>query len=272
MNSVVAIPSVNNLSYLKKAVASVKCSFPYELVVFVNGSTDGTVEWLDEHSIKYIYHDKNLGCSYVNNEAMEYSFSQDKWLFIIHNDVILHKDCLDNMYKAMDESDVDLVYALETITAQANPQAMKEFFWEFTYDKENKGIATDTDEPYTGVNKALGINFTVRGIKKSIMDKVGYFDVTYFPAYFEDNDYGLRCNLAGVNYGIVPSAKFYHFWSRSIHEGGVGALNSIRFDINRRYYISKWGGNIGKETIKEPNILLLRTREEDFNIIKDWVK
>ena len=272
MDSVVAIPTINNLNYLKKAVKSVRCSFPYELLVLVNGSTDGTVEWLDEQKIPYIYHEKNLGCAYVNNEAMDYAFNQDKLLFIIHNDLILHKDCLDYMYKAMVENqEYDMVYAMETVSAQANPEVMKEFYWKFTYDGDNKGLDTENDVEYTGVFPERGVNFTARAIKKTIVDKVGYFDVSYFPTYFDDNDYGLRCVLGDVKFGIVPSACFYHFWSRSIHEGGLGEINSRRFEINRRFYINKWGGTIGNETILEPNIKLMRTREEDYNIVKQWV-
>lgn len=269
---VIAIPTINNLQYLKKCVESIRCSFPYELLVVDNGSVDGTLDWLKEQNIPYVHHDQNFGCSYANNEIMEYAFSRDKLVFIIHNDIILHKNCLDHLHRGLTETtDFDLLYALEHLTGRVNPEVMKEFRYQYIYDKNNNGLPEEDDIDYSGVKVARGINFTVRAIRKTTSEKIGYFDVNYFPAYFEDNDYGLRCLLGDVKVGIVHSARYYHFWSRSIHEGGVGALNSKYFSANRAFYVNKWGGAIGRETIMEPNIRLFRTREEDYELIKNKI-
>ena len=268
--AIIAIPTINNLKYLKGCIKSIKCSFPYELLVIDNGSSDGTLEWLVENNIKHIHHDENLGCSYANNEAMDYAFSKDKLLFVIHNDVILHMNCLDNLYRGLTETDFDLLYALEYLTGKVNPAVLSDFKYKYIYDKEDIGVPEEPIE-YGGVVKTVGLNFTVRAIKKSTLDKIGYFDVNYYPAYFEDNDYGIRCKLGNVKVGIVTSARFYHFWSRSIHEGGVEELNEKYFNINKSYYASKWGGEVGKETIIDKNIQLFRTRERDYELIKEKI-
>lgn len=272
MNDVIiAIPTVNNLAYLRKAIESIKCSFPYELIVIDNGSSDGTSEWLKSKSVKCIHHDANLGCSYANNEAMQYAFSQDKIIYIIHNDIILHKDCLDHLYKGLTETNFELLFALEHLTGAVNPQVLKEFRFKYIYDKDNVGLPEDQDLKYTPPKQMPGINFTVRAIKKEAWEKVGYFDVNFYPAYFEDNDYGLRCLMAKVKIGIVYSARYYHFWSRSIHEGGVGPTNAKYFGINSQFYVRKWGGAVTKEIRKEENIKLFRTREEDYAIVKEKI-
>ena len=36
------------------------------------------------------------------------------------------------------------------------------------------------------------------GIKPSAIERVGWFDENFVPAYFEDNDYSYRCRLMGV--------------------------------------------------------------------------
>jgi GT2 family glycosyltransferase len=266
--AVIVIPTINNLQYLSKCIQSIKCSFPYELLVVDNGSVDGTLEWLKENGISFIHHENNFGCSYANNEAMDYAFLKDKLLFVIHNDILLHKDCLNNLYRGITETDFDLLYALEHLTGNVNPDVMKEFRYKYIYDKNNNGLPEEEAIGYVGAAAANGINFTVRVIRKTTLEKIGYFDVNFYPAYFEDNDYGLRCILGGVKFGIVNSARYYHFWSRSIHEGGVGELNSRYFGANRQYYTGKWGGSVGKETIKDKNIVLFRTREEDYELIK----
>ena len=274
--AIVAVPTVNNLKYLKRVVETINCSFPYELIVVDNGSTDNTFNWLEEQGIKCIHHDKNFGVSYANNEVMDYAFSQGKLLFMVHNDVLLHKDCLNNLYWGLIKTDFDLLYGYELLSAQVRPELLEEFNYDFVVDYGGKTwrerqAETLTCENESDVRKIKAINFTVRAIKKSTFDKVGYFDVNYYPAYFEDNDYGLRCKLGGVKVGIITKAIFYHFWSRSIHEGGARALNAKYFEKNRAHYIQKWGGRIGHETITEPNIKLFRTREEDYELIKDKI-
>lgn len=269
---VVVIPNVNNIGYLQNAIQSIKASFPFELLVIDNGSTDGSYEWLLSRKINTVRHNTNFGVVYANNEAMDYAFSKDKYLFVIHNDVVLHKDCLNNMYEALETTDYDKVFALEYLMTKPSTSLTETFNnLGYKYSIGNTGnIISGSDYiGYSGVEPSGGINFTVRGIKKSVVDKVGYVDINFFPAYFDDNDYGLRCKLGGVKFGLVPSAVYQHFWSRSIHEGGVRSLNDANFEKNKRFYISKWGGPPGKETkLTNELIKIMRTREEDYDLIK----
>lgn len=72
----VALPTWNNLKYLKKAVYSFKkySVLPEtELVIFVDGSTDGTFEWLEQEGIPHIGRKENVGCFSGWNRAVEHS-------------------------------------------------------------------------------------------------------------------------------------------------------------------------------------------------------
>lgn len=80
--------------------------------------------------------------------------------------------------------------------------------------------------------------------------KVGGFDESFFPAYFEDNDYFRRMLLSDIN--IVYTA----FLNPEIYRNSMTIalqpeLNQ-GFEKNRQYYISKWGGEPNSETFLKP--------------------
>lgn len=88
---------------------------------------------------------------------------------------------------------------------------------------------------------------------ENIWDKVGNYDEFFWPAYFEDNDYHYRMKLAGFEASYLTG--------HSTHEGSatLKSIDQIHKDTMERcfkrsksYYISKWGGEPGKETFTSP--------------------
>ena len=51
------IPSKDNLRYLKNSIASIKKNSGQEndIIVYVDASNDGTLEWLETNKIKYLF-------------------------------------------------------------------------------------------------------------------------------------------------------------------------------------------------------------------------
>lgn len=80
--------------------------------------------------------------------------------------------------------------------------------------------------------------------------KIGPFDETFSPAYFEDRDYEKRLGIAGMKIlrtNFFDSKVFRN--SQSHHKDHSLLDNSL---INREYYLKKWGGEPGKETFSHP--------------------
>lgn len=87
--------------------------------------------------------------------------------------------------------------------------------------------------------------------------------------YFIDNDLAMRIHKSGMKCCTVVSARFFHFWSRTIHQGSGGSTNKF-FELNKSFYVSKWGGLPGQET-RVPAIKIdNRAKEEE--IIQYWKK
>jgi GT2 family glycosyltransferase len=98
--------------------------------------------------------------------------------------------------------------------------------------------------------------FTLFSVNKKVIDTVGYFDESISPkyAYFEDNDFGRRINLAGLVRAEIPTSAF-HFESgtiKSFNEEEKRAHNT-KFSLARENYSKKWGGVPTKETTQSPD-------------------
>lgn len=79
---------------------------------------------------------------------------------------------------------------------------------------------------------------------------IGEFDESFFPAYFEDNDYCYRAKLLSAR--VEPNAFMdTEIFRNSMTIAKTPDLNA-NFDKNRQFYISKWGGLPGEEIFVKP--------------------
>lgn len=84
--------------------------------------------------------------------------------------------------------------------------------------------------------------FALFGMRRSLVDQIGWFDENFFPAYFEDNDYVRRLRLAGMEIHEV-AAGAAHVGSASLHclpQEEQDAFSEVFAKI-RSYYVRKWG-------------------------------
>lgn len=76
------------------------------------------------------------------------------------------------------------------------------------------------------------------GISKKVVDKIGYFDTNYFPAYGEDFDYYRRMCLAGITHGSPHEAPV----SITSVGSSSGLGQKINFEALNAYSQEKWNG------------------------------
>lgn len=136
------------------------------------------------------------------------------WVIISNDDVELHERTIESLVQAADETDADFLYP------SFNPGAM----------------------------------FCVFLIKHSCVDKIGYFDERFWPAYFEDNDYHRRMKLGGVKELQVANASYDHVVSASLKTNTAEEMEQHHknFRRNQNYYHLKWGGLPGAEIYDVP--------------------
>ena len=94
--------------------------------------------------------------------------------------------------------------------------------------------------------------FSAFGINRAALERVGYFDENFVPAYCEDADYEYRCKLAHVPI-VQLSVGLRHDRSSTISDPFYDGQNQRTYPANVAYFKAKWGGPLrGGETYVTP--------------------
>lgn len=96
-------------------------------------------------------------------------------------------------------------------------------------------------------------------IAKKTVERVGLFDVNFYPAYFEDSDYIRRMELAGIH---EPCDGTRHIPGITIDAESIGDAMTIKttdIRVNHaacgRYFVKKWGAMPSYKSKKERDLM-----------------
>lgn len=96
------------------------------------------------------------------------------------------------------------------------------------------------------------LRFAYAAINREAIEAVGLLDEwTFYPIYFEDDDYQYRCQLGGVEW-VEYNGNITHQRSMTIKTPAHAMSNAATFPANARAYQSKWGGPPGSERFSRP--------------------
>ena len=109
----------------------------------------------------------------------------------------------------------------------------------------------DTTTGPEGMVAALG-TFSAFGVSREAINKAGWFDENFHPAYFEDNDFQRRCDLAGVRSMSLPAGLSHNISSTIASDNHLRDQNYRTFGENSDYYRRKWGGSPLNEEYPTP--------------------
>lgn len=263
------IGTYNSLPYLKLTIQSIRKNeyFNSPLIVFADGCTDGTNEWLEENKEKYdittIIEPRcdNSSNGYGMNRCAEEV--KTKFINFIHADMYCAKDfdlALYNKISAYGDSDKVIIssYRIQPNifhnglepdrpgTVMINVDvcgAMPDNFKEDVFES----IASEFVQDYVNfsVAKAEGCSFI---IKKRDWDFIGGNDLRFKPNGFDDMDLFLRMRNAGFIYKTIGSSLVYHFAGRGgngFFGAGLSRRNSnneIGEVLSSKEFFNKWGG------------------------------
>jgi GT2 family glycosyltransferase len=77
---------------------------------------------------------------------------------------------------------------------------------------------------------------------KLALERVGYLDENFWPAYYEDVDYGRRCRLSNVNIISSPKVLIEHERSKTTRDNpDILEKSAEVMRLNEDYYTRKWG-------------------------------
>lgn len=269
-----------NLNFTKLAIQSIKetTTHPLDIFIVVGKPDDNdTIHWLDDNKdIQYVIHDVNFGFPKSVNDIYDFAWKQNDYDYIIlaGNDIVAYPGSVDSIIHLADNSDYECISALQYDVRDLT----KDFPDTDKYFSGSNKIFTDFNERPWDRFTNYGGNPDIRDMqlydiqnlclyKRSLFNKVGYTDVAFYPAYFVDNDYARRIVNSRARCCTVANARFFHFWSRTIHQE-KGGSNDKFFKNNKEYYRVKWGGDFGEEKLSPPIKISDRLLEEQ--IINHW--
>lgn len=121
-------------------------------------------------------------------------------------------------------------------------------------------LLDETFEKNPNAEMVMGDGYNVFLMTQMALDKAGFLDENFYPAYYEDCDHWRRAVLSGVVLISVPGFKHIHGEIGDPHGGSstvrsdpeLNKKNGITMMNNYKYYCHKWGGPPAGEVFKTP--------------------
>ena len=210
----VVIVNWNGIAYLRPCLDSLRgCGHELELIVVDNGSTDGSVEYLERQSdVVLIANPTNTGYAPANNAGIERARSE--FILLLNNDTRVPPGFLIPMLQLMRTMPDVGACQSKMLTFDQPPRVdaygsyllATGFLYHLRY-----GQPDPPPEPAFEIFAAKGAAMLVRA---EVLRRVGVFDPDFF-AYLEDSDLSWRIWLGGWRILCVPDSVVYHLGGAS---------------------------------------------------------
>ena len=219
-NLSIIIVSCNTQLLLQEALLSIEKSqdsFPKLVIVFDNGSKDGTEEMIKKFFpwVLYLRSETNLGFAKAVNSAAVYA--QGDYLLLLNSDARLEADSIQQAISWMETHKECAVCGAQLLnedgtlqnsianfptllTELGNKSLLRKLFPKKFPGKENK------PKNPQAVESVIGAFFLVR---KKIWDELGGLDERFF-FFFEETDFCFRVIQKGYQVYYLPQVKVWH--------------------------------------------------------------
>lgn len=203
----------------------------FELILVDNASTDGTREYLQEIKNKYpnieiILNNENLGYSKGNNIGLKRAFENNcETIGLLNNDILFTPNWLEDLSKTLYSED-----NIGMVSPRINDKCkltVKDYL-----ENYKKHLLKFKNE----VREVVTPYFCCVFVKKEVLEKIGFFDENYTPAYWEDNDLSFRCMYAG--YKCLYDNRVFVFHNHSSSCKSLSSRDEI-FERNKSYFYNK---------------------------------
>jgi GT2 family glycosyltransferase len=284
MKTLIGIVTFGNLEFTKLTIDSIRetTKSPVDFFVVIGKPGDKeTPAWLQSQDAAYMVHRENRGFPASINDIYDYAWFVKGYsrVIIAGNDIVPYPGAIDALIDQATTTDFEWIassmFDVQSLVAYYPEQAR--YFEGPTFTFRDWGsrpwdvhapTVEDAVKAFEWMRAGVESNpegpsliKDVRNLclfKYGVFEKLGYADVNFWPGgYFEDNDYARRAVNAGIKSCALPHSQYFHFWSRTIHQGEPGgAITASKRDAcfcaNERFYLTKWGGPFSAERYAVP--------------------
>lgn len=233
----VAITTFNNLPYLRLCLRSLRgySQSDTEILIHVDGSTDGTREWLEAEGLDYVW-DEHQGCYHGFNEAI--SRASGTYIALFADDMYASPDWDKNLLKHAEKYRALAPRLVEPFPGSMPP--IRDFGRTHdSFDEEGflsyaKEISTDKLLKWGTV----AANF----FSRELFEECKGFDEAFHPYGFGDTDLMFRFKIKHpeMEFMCCQSSILYHFRAKSKEQFSAEQKKEIN-DRTSAYFHKKWG-------------------------------
>jgi GT2 family glycosyltransferase len=231
----------NALAYTKSCLAALRdvTDHPaWRLVVVDNGSTDGTVEWLRGLDwVSVIENEKNLGFTKGCNIGIE-ATRPDEDVVLMNNDVLVDDPSWLSALQdvALTTPDTGIVGA-RLVSPDGTVGHLGSYMPPLTlWGQQMGGTERDINQA-TRDRPVEAVVFAQAYITRTCLERIGLLDEEFF-AYYEDSDYCLRAERAGIKVMFSGRVTSVHHNNVTTRENGVDFWSM--FDKSKKIFRRKW--------------------------------
>lgn len=233
----VIIVNYNVRFFLEQCLYSVYKSiqgFSAEVIIVDNNSVDGSVQMINEKFSEavLIENKENTGFSKANNQGLK--IAKGKYVLILNPDTVVEENTFKKCIDFMDSHPKSGCLGVKMIDGKGNflpeskrslPTPLVSFYKIFglstlfpkskIFGRYHLGFLNNNK-----VHKVEILSGAFMFIRKSVLDKIGYFDETFF-MYGEDIDLSYRFILAGYENYYFPETTIIHYKGESTKKGSI---------------------------------------------------
>ncbi|WP_127578833.1 glycosyltransferase family 2 protein [Paenibacillus koleovorans] len=236
----IVIPTYNQHRYLKECIESIEqfTPEPHEIIVVDNGSTDGTAEYLQSlkpGTVRFKICPENLGFAGGVNQGL--MMARGTSLMFLNNDTIVTQHWLSNLLACMRACGS---YGLiGPLTNYISGDQLIETSYK-SIEEMHRFAATinrSSPEKWRATGRLTG--FCVLMTRETFR-RLGYLDEGFEIGNCEDDDYGFRTRLLGLELIIAHDTFIHHVGSTTIKTLTPEQFEEM-YGRNLAFYSSKWG-------------------------------
>lgn len=265
-NLTIVIPSYNNLEYLKLCYVAIrKSNTNVNLIIFDDGSTDGTYHWLSTLRDNYLTikrFETRVGHTILYDHGFD--MAQTEYIGIMHADMIVSDNFFEILSPLLNQNKIVSARCVEPpLHPEGAEKIVKNFGMDaksFDYDAFCK--FTKTIQPST--IPALFAPWFIHKIE--YVNRIGKHDVQFAPYGYEDSDIFVRMIKVDLEPAQHANLLVYHFTQRGHkwNRGAVGNFNTdyqLQMQITQNRFLNKWGTLFWKNELHTPTNIPLYYRQ-----------
>jgi GT2 family glycosyltransferase len=225
----IALVSWNNREYVDQCLRSIDeaiVDLKYEIIVADHGSSDGTLEMLEEFfpDVVVIRNEENLGVARGNNQCIQKS--KGRHILILNNDTVVNHDSITAMVDFLDEHPDAGAVGGNLLNPDGSlqssfcyfPTLKEEFLIVSHLGKRFNPIHPSYQEIWPEVREVDWMSSASILVRREAIEDIGLIDEEYF-IYSDETDWQYRLWQSGWKVYYLPEVTTIHYGGGSFEPG-----------------------------------------------------